>query len=141
MRARQKIRRPGTLYSSNSDSVYVVYHGWRHKNCSPFRGILPLRGSSTPSLTAQQLHLDHGVLCSVRWQHRSRALSTTASVFESAHAAGQQQTRISNYVGYSWSPVGSNDWQLMLGSLPTRCCRIQRVWQVRIMRRFFFHED
>jgi hypothetical protein len=76
---------------SNSDSVHVVSNRWRHENCSRSHGTQPLRGSSMPPLTAQ-FYLDDGVLCSVRWKHSSWTLSTTASVPESARAAGLRPT-------------------------------------------------
>jgi hypothetical protein len=86
---------------SNSDYIPVVSTRCHHNNCSRSHGIPPLRASLTPSLTAQQFRLDHGVLCSVPWKHSSRTLSTIASVPELARAAGRQRTRISRYVAYS----------------------------------------
>lgn len=43
-----------------------------------------------PSMTVQQFRLDHGMLCSVPWQHSQTLWTPTASVPESAHAAGRE---------------------------------------------------
>ena len=92
---------------STSDYVPVVSNHWLNKNCSRSRAILPVPASSTPSLTAQQFRLDHGVLFSVPWKLSSRTSSTTASVRESARGAGRRRTRISKYVAYSVLARGS----------------------------------
>ena len=83
----------------NSDYIPVVLNCCYHNNCPRSHSIQPLRASSTPSLTAQQFHLHHGVLCSVPWKHSSRRLSTIASVLELARAAGRRRASISSISG------------------------------------------
>jgi hypothetical protein len=116
------------------DYVHVVSNRRRHKNCSRSHGIPVLRRSSTPSWTVQQFPLDHDVLCSVPLRHSSRMLRTTASVPESARAAGRRRIHVSSYIAYSGLCVGPNDRRSMplIGrSFPARCCRMHARFLTR----------